>query len=366
MTRNPWIDQVKGVACLLIVCHHLAFYGPMTNVLEPFIGGTLSWFKEYARMVVQVFLVLGGYFAAAALTSERVVAQGPIQAILAKRYVRLVAPYSVVLVMTILITELVRSWGFNHPSMSSPATFAQFGAHLLLLQGILGWESLSAGVWYVAIDFQLFVLAAVWFQAARFQWNKPGWPASGSVDVFQIGIVLLTLTSLWLWNRSSSLDIWALYFFGAYGLGMLSWWTAHEPRVMRRFGWGLLMLVLIGVALALEWRDRIALAGITAVSLAWGPSVPWPQSIHRGLLLPLQRLGQMSYSIFIVHFGASLLVNAIVHLLWPASVLANALGVVCAVLLSIGAGALLYRWVESKGVGAIPLFGKFMNKSHLI
>jgi hypothetical protein len=34
----------------------------------------------------------------------------------------------------------------------------QIIAHIFLLQDILGFDALSAGIWYVAIDFQLFVL----------------------------------------------------------------------------------------------------------------------------------------------------------------------------------------------------------------
>ena len=94
-SRNPWLDQVKGIACLLIVSHHLAFYGPMADVLEPFFGRTLSWFREYARMALQVFLVVGGYLSAAALAPQGCARQGSLLRTLGKRYVRLVVPYTV-------------------------------------------------------------------------------------------------------------------------------------------------------------------------------------------------------------------------------------------------------------------------------
>lgn len=32
--RLPGIDALKGLACLLIVLHHLAFYGPMSDVVH--------------------------------------------------------------------------------------------------------------------------------------------------------------------------------------------------------------------------------------------------------------------------------------------------------------------------------------------
>lgn len=60
----------------------------------------------------------------------------------------------------------------------------------------------------------------------------------------------------------------------------------------------------------------------------------------------LQPWGQMSYSVFLVHFPVCLLVNALVHGLWPQAVLPNVLGMLAAFVLSLVAGRLLYRWVE--------------------
>ena len=31
-SRTPLIDMIKGVACATIVWHHLAFYGPMSDM----------------------------------------------------------------------------------------------------------------------------------------------------------------------------------------------------------------------------------------------------------------------------------------------------------------------------------------------
>ena len=57
--RNHTLDHIKAIACLTIVCHHLAFYGPMTDVLRPVLPALLQWLDVYGRMAVQVFLVLG-------------------------------------------------------------------------------------------------------------------------------------------------------------------------------------------------------------------------------------------------------------------------------------------------------------------
>jgi peptidoglycan/LPS O-acetylase OafA/YrhL len=60
----------------------------------------------------------------------------------------------------------------------------------------------------------------------------------------------------------------------------------------------------------------------------------------------LQWLAGVSYSVFLIHFGVSLAVNAAVTAHWPDALWANALGVLASVLLSLISGGLLYRWVE--------------------
>ena len=51
---------------------------------------------------------------------------------------------------------------FYQPEWMSPwPSLWEFMAHVLMLQGVLSVPALSAGAWYVAIDFQLYVSFAV-------------------------------------------------------------------------------------------------------------------------------------------------------------------------------------------------------------
>lgn len=353
-TRNAWLDQVKGIACLLIVCHHLAFYGPMSTVVQPVVPVVMDWLYEYGRMAVQVFLVMGGYFAAAGLAPQGTAKHANLGPLLVKRYVRLVIPYAAALVVTMVVTELVRNWGFEHASMSSPAQWVQVLAHLLLVHGIGGWESLSAGVWYVAMDFQLyaviacvFVIYQKWFARDPEAGDKAG-RLAGIATVPQIVVVALAAASLWGWNLDGDLDNWALYFLGAYGMGAMAWWASHAEKTQQRWVWALCIAFLGALALYIEWRTRIALAWVSALVLALAGSVRWPAVVQKFCWPPLQRLGQQSYSVFLIHFSMSLLVNALCTLWWPESIAMNALGLLVAVLLSVAAARVLYRYVESQ------------------
>lgn len=333
--------MTKGVACMAIVWHHLAFYGPMSDTALALVPGLIAWLYDYARMAVQVFLVLGGYLAACSLAPYGAPRFGDAGGAVAKRFVRLVIPYAVALVATVLVAAAVRPW-FDHPSVPEAPTFAQLVANALLLQDIVGEDALSAGVWYVAIDFQLFACTALAWAALR---ALPGaWGRKHAGPLAQGVVVLAAAASLWFFNRDADLDMWALYFFGAYGLGMMACWAVHAANARVAGAWWAGIAFLGGAALLLDFRGRLAVALVTALLLVLALRSA-RLSAWRGWA-PLVRLGQMSYSIFLVHFSVCLLVNATWARLWPASAWANALGMVVAFALSLAAGRLLYHRVE--------------------
>jgi len=311
-SRTPLIDMVKGLACITIVWHHLAFYGPMSDIAQPLAPALMAWLYDFGRMAVQVFLVVGGYLAAASLAPLGVARFDHAGNAIAKRFVRLVVPYAVALVLTVVVAALVRLW-MVHPSVPEEPTLAQLLANALLMQDIVGEDALSAGVWYVAIDFQLFSLSVLVWAGVRAL--PSAWAQQHGAALARALIVLGVAASLWFFNRMAGFDMWALYFFGAYGLGMLAYWAV---RAARPHVWVAAIALLGGAALALDYRGRVAVALVTALFLvfalrsarvqSWSEAASWA---------PLVRLGQMSYSVFLVHFAVCLLVNAVVGTLWP-------------------------------------------------
>jgi len=337
----PLIDMIKGMACATIVWHHLAFYGPMSDIAHPLAPTLLAWLYDYGRMAVQVFLVLGGYLAAASLAPQGVARFDHAGNAIAKRFVRLVVPYAVALVLSVVVSALVRPW-MGHPSVPEQPTLSQLLANALLLQDIVGEGALSAGVWYVAIDFQLFAMGVLLLAGIK---ALPGaWVRRHAGALGQALAVACTAASLWVFNRMGGLDMWALYFFGAYGLGMMACWAARAPQGPQAQGWLAAMVLLGGTALAMDFRGRIAVALVAALGLVLALRSERLRS-WRGIA-PLVQLGQMSYSVFLVHFSVCLLVNAVVSHLWPDAPVVNALGMLLAFALSLAAGRVLYLRVE--------------------
>ena len=345
--RMPMVDVLKGVSCMLIVLHHLAFYGPMSDVALPLAPLLIGWLYDYGRMAVQVFLVVSGFLAASSLApGGDAVFDKPLQQIL-RRYARLAMPYLLALTLSVAVAALVRPW-FGHVSVPDEPDLLQLLAHVLLLQGLLGQDSLSAGVWYVAIDFQLFALTVLGLTLARRLQSRTAQRAPWGMLL----VGCMALASLLYFNLHAALDDTALYFFGAYGLGMLAFWAGRSPHAR----YWLVLLALLGVlALVLQFRGRIAVALVVAlwlgVAQAWPRLQQWPR--HAGL----QAVGQRSYSVFLIHFPVCLLVNAVVSHLWPTQPLVNLLGMLVAFGLSLLAGAVLYRCVEARPVSVPKLLG---------
>ncbi len=341
--RLAFIDALKAIASQLIVLHHLAFYGPMSDYAQELAPALISWLSQEARIAVQAFLVIGGFLAAKSLAPIGILpaSTAPL-ALVRSRYWKLVIPYTAALLLSIVCAAVARAL-MSHDSIPGAPGIAQFIAHLLLLQNALDYDALSAGVWYVAIDFQLFVALVALLWLGRGIGSGIG---SGANTTRVTGILLvsaLALGSLFYFNRSAVWDDWALYFFGAYALGALTYWAATRKFATE---WLLLIAAAVLLALLVDYRSRVAVALAVAMSLGMAQRynflVRWPQWRASAYL------GKISYSVFLMNFPVCLVINALFSRFASSDPVTNAIGVLFAWAASVGAGALFYRLVESR------------------
>ena len=330
------IDALKAGACCLIVLHHLAFYGPMADHADDLYPALFEWLAQHARLAVQVFLVLGGYLAAKGLMASWGDA-APAQAgvvwrdagrRVVERFFRLALPLWAALVLAVLCNAVSDHW-MDHPSISAAPNVLQLLTHLLLLQDIAGHEALSAGIWYVAIDFQLFAMLTLMGAVARLAPQPRG-------VLMGLTLAALSLSALFI-NRHPSWDVGAPYFWCSYGLGVA---LGLSPR---RRELGLAALVVMG-AFLLEPRSRLLVAITTAV-------VFWAWMAAQGRVLPrvapwCRGLSRISYSVFLTHFPVCLVVNAIWVTFLPVNPWVQLWGVVTALKVSLLAGWLFHERVE--------------------
>ncbi len=338
--RSFLLDLLKATGCLLIVLHHLAFYGPMSDVVSQAWPRLIHGLSEYGRLAVQLFLVCSGFLSAASLAAQPGMGPGSVLQLAWQRYLRLSIPLMAALSAAVLITEWVRPH-FDHPSLSATPDGWQTVAHVFFLQHLADLEALSAGVWYVAIDFQLYLMTLLVLWVVTL-WSRvqPG----ARPEALRLQLMLgLTLVSLVHWNLQPELDLYGLYFFGAYGMG----WLAHRARQSRipPKGWAVLMALGL-LALWVDPRWRIATAWAVALLLATAPERWLAPVVVSGWRAGVSQLSRISYPVFLIHYAVSLAVSAFVTAHWPRSLVCNGLGMAAVVLLSLLAGLGLYRLTE--------------------
>ena len=358
----PLIDALKALCCLLIVMHHLAMYGPMSNIAYPLLPAVIDWLREYGRIVVHMFFVISGFLLAAKLAPQgRPIVTHPIR-LIQQRYVRLVTPYLAALTVAIGCAAVARIW-MSHESIPSAPNFFQLLAHMLLLQNLLDQEVLSVGVWYVAIDFQLFALAVLllWI-SNHLQAHYPQLPALPWLG--SLLILALTATSLFFFNRNPFWDETALYFFGSYGLGVLVYWVSES-----RYRW-LWLIVLIGLivsALMVDFRSRLAVAGCTMLLIGL---IQYHDMLKQAQVPNFVTfIGRASYSIFLIHFPISLVINAAFFRFLPHQPAVQLCGLVLAICASVCVGVMLFKWFEERPVSKplhIALPGGFFASGVLV
>ena len=338
------VDLLKALACSLIVLHHLALYGPMSDHADDLFPVFFDGLAQHGRLAVQVFLVLGGYLAARSFSTMGLPCvagpAGPGGAELlrmaarkiAQRYVRLAVPLWLALVLAVLCNALADHW-IDHHSISAPPQFWQALLHLVMLQDIMGHEALSAGIWYVAVDFQLFALFTMLVMLAQLTRHP------------QRNLVVMVLTllalSAFFFNRDPQWDAYGAYFWVSYGLGVV-------VGLKARSRW---LLVAVGlVVLSCLWEPRIRLlVALATVGALWAWQTrlaTWMTTLMATLLPASRALSRISYSVFLVHFPIALVVNALWVTYLPHQPFVQLIGVLTAFKLSLVGGWLFHEHLE--------------------
>jgi peptidoglycan/LPS O-acetylase OafA/YrhL len=337
--RLLFLDALRALASVMIVWHHFALYPPLSSQAEPILGPLVYWFSEYARST-QVFFVISGYVMARSLAAKHWTLKS-VRHFVAQRYCRLGIPYLGAVILALAASTFARAWLPEEIVGSSPS-MAQLLAHLFFVQELMGYEHLSAGLWFVCINFQLGLIYAAMLWLRDTLSDKLKIPAATLwIDMPILSGWILTLASLFYFNCDSDWDSWSLYFFPYFFMGVI----VHRATSQQGSGamfWCYLASIL--AAMGYDWRWRLASALVVGLLLfgaeKTGISSRWPRSKW------IAQMGKTSYSLFLVHFPVLMVIATLWSQQGWTSAPAALTGLIVAFLASIATAFAFHRLVE--------------------
>lgn len=338
-SRLPFLDLLRAAASQVIVWHHLAFYGPLSDSAHAVATPLIDGLARHARLAVQVFFVVSGYLTATSLNGREPSRLRDFLGVIVGRYRRVGLPYLGALLLAIGANEIARQW-MTHSSISARPSIPSFFAHVLMIHDLVGYEPLSAGIWYLCIDLQLVALVAcVFWLSARVV------SGARSAALGQALLGVLGVLSLFFFNRYPRLDHLCIYFMGSYGLGLvLAWVRAGSVRLAAFWAYALLVVA----AVAVDFRSRLVVALATGLMVLAAQHFGWISHWPRSRLV--RWLAGISYSLFLVHFPVSLVVNALWSSHVPGTPWLSLLGMATAYGLSMVTAVIFHHGVERRVV----------------
>ena len=339
--RLPLVEALRAIASTIIALHHLALYWPPASEVIPGFSTAVEWMKVNGR-ATQLFFVIGGFVMAQSM-SKRHWDYRAFRRYMGHRYLRLALPYLAAMVLAIGACALGRGLVSDYV-VGAPPTLMQVVAHVFFLQKILGFDSFSAGMWFVCINFQMSLILALLLLLRD----------ASRVPSIVLPMMLawgLAAASLFHFNLDDRWDMWAVYFFAHFFTGVMAYYGSKSARWQRLFWLYVLMTML-----ALTWRCwradwtlempiiRMLVALGVGILLFCGGKLGFARTWPRSAVLSY--LGRTSYSLFLVHFPVLVLVLTLWTRLTWTSPLATVAGLCVTYLLSLLASNLFYRFVE--------------------
>ena len=340
--RLPLIDALRALASAIIVWHHMALYWPSSVQVIPFVSETLLWLKLNGR-ATQLFFVIGGFVMAQSLSRRQWNGQ-VFGRYVVHRYFRLGLPYVGTIVLALGACTLGRGIISDYVA-GAPPSLPQVLAHLLFLQKILGYESFSAGMWFVCINFQMSLVfaALLWVRDRQ---------ASRSLALPLVLGWVLAITALFYFNLNERWDPWAMYFFAHFFTGVMAYYGLQSPALQRLF-WLYVGATVLALAYRC-WLDHgqwtlatlrvvvsLVMGLVLFLSVKMGLAQRWPRN------RVVAYLGRTSYSLFLVHFPVLVLVLTLWTWLGWTSPLGTVTGLCTTYLASLLASDAFYRHIET-------------------
>jgi peptidoglycan/LPS O-acetylase OafA/YrhL len=338
--RFGLVDALRGPAAVAIALHHICLYGPLPERAARLVPWLVGGLIDYGSLAVQVFFVISGFVTTFAV-GHRPASPSALVRFAAARYVRLGFPY-LATIASVLALHALSPPGFGAFPLFDEFSWKLVLAHVVFLQDILGYPSLSAGIWYIAIDYQFCLLFFALTLLHR-----------GLVRAFRIRsrrldtalllalFVPIAVMSIFVWNLNYDDEPWVHCYFCSLFVGVVCGW-ALAGRVPGWVFWAYAGVVAVG--LVFDWRPKLALAMAVGI-LLYGAGRSG-RAIDRDVRPWLRSLGRISYSLFLVHYPTHWVVSSLVAHVSGDSAPAALLWMALSFVASLAVAVAMFRLVE--------------------
>jgi peptidoglycan/LPS O-acetylase OafA/YrhL len=316
------LDSLRGLAALAVCLHHF------TQVSSPGIpdlfndGDLIKTIGSFGRLGIVVFFVVSGFILPYTLYSKGyTLAQYPNW--LVKRFTRLEPPYllCIALILALNVLSTVSPLARGEPFVCEPKVLF---AHFAYLNAFVGYEWFNPVFWTLAIEFQFYLALGVLFPLLV-HWNV-------TVRI----VSLLSLAGLSLVIQDERL---LPHWFVIFALGIVTF--QHRCRLLSTFQSLPLMLLLTLVSWkSIAWVPAVCAAGTVGVIVfadCLAKSAIWR---------PLQAVGLISYSLYLLHIPIGRRVVIVFQRFFPSDDLGKYYVLALAFAISLLSAWLFFRLIE--------------------
>ncbi|HEV2969640.1 MAG TPA: acyltransferase [Pirellulales bacterium] len=344
--RFAFVDALRGLAALGVAAFHIYHYGPLPELAATVVPKPLDFALHHGWAGVQMFFVISGFVIAYTLRGARIT-PSYLGNFALRRSLRLDPPYWFTIAFVIGLYAITSSmFDIDDGLMDDAPTWDQVLAHVFYLQNILGYQNLSAGFWTLCIEVQFYILFAVLLGFAQRLTAHCSDRAEGA---HWLPLILtfapLAVASLFWFSLDRDNTDWVVHFFAFFFLGALAWWTL-EGRTPKLAFWAYVAAILMRQQI--EWTLDMRIALITGVAIygviQTGRSQRW---LNFGWL---QRLGKISYSLYLIHYPISWIITTLGYELTGDSAVAAAFWLVLSLAASIGVAHALHLAIEGPAI----------------
>lgn len=318
--RLLYLDGVRGAAALYVTLYHA-----LGDELPPgALIRTLLWPLQYGHYAVGVFLVLSGYcLMLPVMSSPNLQLRGGIKGYLKRRLLRLLPAYYVVLLVAVCAVAVVNRDQARRTGEEADALLLTAGSvvsHLLLLHNLhpRWFQSFDPPMWSIALEWQVSLL----FPVLLALWRRSNMALAAALALgLSFGPHLLLPPA---YNLDWTFPwLVSLFMMGMYAAALQP--GKHALQACRVMAPLLLVAVIVYLAprpslpIGDMWLPDLALGGGVACALvrlrASGTIRFDLWSALRSLFerRTLTWIGQVSYSLYLVHAPVLWLVSSVCH-----------------------------------------------------